>query len=275
MDQLSIGTADIPARIEREKYFAELSYVELSVLFAGPVKPGVISRLAAVAPPRTCGLVAPFVFGHRTAPRAPQVWPHDATTGDFRDSPLVRATLPALHEAVTALTARCVVVRSPDTLSPSAANRDRLRAFFSEIATADAIGAERVWQPGGLWSVRTAVKLATELGVTCAFDPLVRDPGEPLEIYFDLDAPSLYFRIEGAGRAGAIRSERLDDLAELIEHYQERPITIAFASPNRWQDARNLKRLLEGIEPLESEGVDPQDPDPQDPEQVEDDETAN
>lgn len=215
-------------------------------MFAGPQKPSTFAKWAQVAPRDAVGLVAPFVFTHRTAPTGQKPWPHDATTGDFRDSPLAREALAPLAAAVTELGAKCVVFRSADAFSPSAANRDQLTKFFTEIATAEAIGTTRVWVPGGLWEVRAADKLAASLELTLAFDPLVRAPDEPPEVHENLES-ALYFRIEGAGRAGLIRNERLEDLAALLEHYEDSthpsPI-VAFASPERWQDARNFKKLL-------------------------------
>jgi hypothetical protein len=62
----------------------------------------------------------------------------------------------------------------------------------------------------------------------------------------DLEASSLYVRIESTGRAGMIRNERLEDLAALVESYEHLPITVAFNSPERWQDARNFVKLLNG-----------------------------
>ena len=120
--------------------------------------------------------------------------------------------------------------------------------FFTEIAGPEVFGAaQRVWMPGGLWEIRTAMKVTSEIGVTCAFDPLVREPGQPLESYYDLEAPALYFRIAGA-RAGMLRDDRLADVAELIEHYGSNnpsiDLTIAFATVERWQDARSLKKLV-------------------------------
>lgn len=234
----------MPARVDREKFFKELTYCELSALFPGPQKPTTFAKWAEVAPPQTIGLVAPFVITHRKAPSSAQPWPSDATTGDFRDSPLSRAALAELVTAAHETKAVAVVFRSADNFSASAANRDQLKKFFGEIAPADLFsGAERVWIPGGLWDLRTAVKLAAELGVTCAFDPLVRDPNDPAEIHFGLDVTSLYLRIDSA-RTGLIRNEKLEDLVALIEHYEALPVTVAFASPERWQDARNLKKLL-------------------------------
>ena len=214
------------------------------MLFAGPVKPGVVAKWKEVAPPKSIGLVAPFSLTQRKPPAGTKLWPHDASTGDFRVSDVARAALLPLREAVATLDARYVVFRSPETFSPSAANRDQLRRFFAELATPEAIGTERVWVPGGLWEPRAAVTFANELQITCALDPLVRAPGELVDPFEGLDSASLYFRIEGAGRAGPIRNERLEDLAALLASYEGIPATVSFASPERWADARNLKKLL-------------------------------
>jgi len=231
---------DVPARVDRERYFRELSYLELSALFAGPLKPSAIERWAEVAPAGALGLVAPFPLTHRKPPKAPRTWKHDATTGEFRDSPLAREAFAAACESAATLQARCFVFRSPESFSPSAANRERLQRFFAEVAPPGRF--ERVWVPGGLWEMRAAVKLATELGVTCAIDPLAREPGEPIEATFELEAPALYIRVE---HAGALGPARLDDLADVVDHYRDRRLAIALATPNRWQDARALQKLLD------------------------------
>lgn len=245
---MPIGTVDVPAKIDRDRYFRELSYLELSALFAGPLKPSSMAKWAEV-PRGTIGLVAPFPLTHRKPPAGAKLWSHDATSGDFRDSEPARAAMQPLREAIESVGARAVIFRSPESFSPSAANRDVLRKFFAEIATRELLGkVARVWLPGGLWEVRSAAKLASELDVTLAFDPLVREPGEPPEVHDELEVSSLYLRPEGAGRAGMIRNERLEDLAALVEQYQDQnvPLVVSFASPERWQDARNFLKLLEG-----------------------------
>lgn len=246
MPPVRIGTIDIPERVERERYFRELSYLELSALFTGPLKAAVLARWRQLAPPGALGLVAPWVLTHRKPPRADRRWHHDATVGDFRDSAPGRAALTVFRSAATELAASHAIFPSPALFAPSTANREQLRRFFAEIATEEAVGAARVWIPDGLWEPRAAVGFATEIGVTCAIDPLVYDPAHPAEIYEDLGAPALYFRIAGLGRSGPIRAEKLDDLAALVEHYQDIELTVAFGSPARWQDARNFRKLLEG-----------------------------
>lgn len=253
MAPLLIGTVDLPARVERKHYFQQLSYLELAVLFPGPLKPAALDRWQTVAPPGALGLVAPWVLTQRKAPGSATSWPHDSTVGDFRNSAPGRVALASFRDAVTALTAGQVLFRSPPLFAPSSANREQLKRFFGEVATEEAVGAPRVWLPDGLWEPRIAVSFATEIGVTCAIDPLVHDPGSPAEVYEDLEAAALYFRIAGLGRSGAIRSEKLEDLAGLVEHYQGVALTIAFASAQRWQDARNFKKLLgDGVGPEET-----------------------
>ena len=116
------------------------------------------------------------------------------------------------------------------------------KKFFGELATEEAIGAQRVWVPGGLWDLRTAVKLATELGVTCAIDPLVREPGAT----DDPTTTSKRARSTSGSRALAApgtdpertpRGPRCSDRAAT----RTSPLTVAFASPERWQDARNSR----------------------------------
>lgn len=244
-----IGTVDIPDRIERDRYFRELSYLELSALFAGPQRPGALAKWKAFAPVNAIGLVAPWVLTHREAATGQKLWDHDSTVGDFRDSATSRKAIEPFRDAITATGAGFAVFHSPPLFAPSQVNRDRLGVFFREIATETALGAKRVWVPGGLWETRSAVKLATELGVICAFDPFVRAPTDPPEIFYDLEVDELYLRISGLGRAGPLRAEKQEDLIALLIEYAGLPATIVFESPSRWADARNLKKLLEGVEP--------------------------
>lgn len=241
---VSIGTVDLPERMDRERYFRELDYLELSMLYAGPVKPSVIAKWKAIVPPQSIGLVAPWVLTDKTPPKAPRVWDHDATVSGFRDSGPARAALTAYQSALVELEAACAVFRSPTLFAPSAANRELLTRFFAEVVPPESLDVPVVWIPDGLWEPLAAIAFAAELGITCAFDPNVREPGQPPEIYYDLEVESLYFRISGLGRVGAIRSERQEDLAMLIESYGSLPVTVAFDSPQRWQDARNFKKLV-------------------------------
>lgn len=216
---VSVGTVDVPERVDRDRYFNELDYVELTLFARGDVKAKTRDKWVETCPRGAVGIVAP--------------------DGDLRE------LAPSVADHVAAFGAPCAIFRSPALFAPSQANRDRLRAFFGERATAEAIGADRVWVPDGLWEPRSAVKLATELGILCAIDPLVREPGSPPEIYEELDAPGYYFRVEAPGRPAALGDELLEDLAALAEHYEESVVRIVFATQEKWRDARNFKKLLD------------------------------
>ena len=139
-----IGTVDLPDRLQRERYFKECTLLELSALYAGPLKPSALAKWAAVAPEGAIALVAPWVLTHRKAPKAASLWPHDATVGDFRDSAPGRAALAQYAAALKTLRAGYAVFRSPPQFSASAANRDALKKFFGELATEETLGAPRV-----------------------------------------------------------------------------------------------------------------------------------
>lgn len=246
MANVRIGTVDIPERVERERYFSQLTYLELSALFTSPLKQTAMAGWAEIAPAGAIGLVAPFVLTHRQVPKSNKLWPNDGRTGDYRDSPLGRAAWAAVKETATTMKAGCIVFKSPALFAPSAANRDVLRAFFTDVVGPEELGedVQRVWVPDGLWEPRTAAAFAAELGVTVAVDPLVVEPGESTDLYAELDVESLYLRINGLGRSSPLGTEALDDIAALIESYEDTKITVAFDSPARWADAKNLSRLL-------------------------------
>lgn len=244
MGELRIGTVDIPERVERERYFDELEYLEFSGMFGGPLKPSALAKWAELAGERAIGLVAPWVLTHRTAPTTEKSWTSDASVGDFRDSTHGRSALKLFTEAVHQIKAAHVIFKSPPLFAPSQANRDRLTAFFAELAPAELFGeATRVWIPDGLWEPRTAISFAEELGVVAAIDPLVVDPAHPFELEeLEADSLSIYFRVENLGRASTLRTEDLEDLAEFAARFET--VTIAFGSQARWADARNFKKLL-------------------------------
>lgn len=214
-----IGCAELPHGVGWERYFSKLSFLETSAIARGPVKPSVLARWRAAAPgPGAFALVAPPIVAN----------PLDVERG-----------IDALVAAASTLEASVVVFRTPPSFSPSAANRDLLRRFFTEIA-AD-LGGERVWHPDGLWDTRTAAKLATELGVTLAVDPLVRDQTrEPPEFYATLEVPKLYMRVSGIGRgARKLASSQLEEI-ELVASVYERT-WIVFATTDALGDATRFR----------------------------------
>lgn len=245
---IRVGTVDLPARAGWDRYFGELTYLELSGLFAAPVKTATLSRWRAAAPSRSLGLVAPWPITHRKPPAGPRGWSSDAQSGEFRDGPAAREALAALAAAAIRLEAAAVIFQSPPELSTSAATRDHLTHFFAELAPATAFGgAARVWIPGGLWEPEAALALAAQLGVLCAVDPFVTDPERPLP---PLPATT-YLRPTGLGRSGILSADRLDELFELLEGTEA--AFVAFATGERLKDAHNLAKLVSNSQLVQSD----------------------
>jgi hypothetical protein len=238
---IRVGTVDLPARAGWDRYFGALTYLELTGLFAAPVKTGTLSRWRAAAPPRTLGLVAPWPITHRRPPVGQRGWTSDAWSGEFRDGPAARESLAALAAAAQRLEAAAVVFHSPPDLSTSAATRQHLAAFFSQIAPEDMFGgAIRVWIPGGLWEPSVALAVASDVGVVCSIDPFVTDPERPLPPL----PGSVYLRPAGLGRSGVLSADRLDELGSLLEESED--AVVAFATGERLKDAVNFaKRVAE------------------------------
>jgi uncharacterized protein YecE (DUF72 family) len=209
LPNVHIGTVDLPPQIDRERYFRALAYIELPPT----LQANALKRWCANSPPSSLGVTS-------------------LALGTSAPLDLFR------HEAIA-----CMIFRSPSLFSPSTDNREIMRRFFAETATAASVGP-RVWIPDGLWEQTQAIRFANELGIACAFDPLVRAPNTPLEALFDLEVDALYLRIERA-QARPLDAAKLEDLAALVEHYEAATITVAFASPTRWIDARNFKKLFD------------------------------
>jgi uncharacterized protein YecE (DUF72 family) len=239
MGSVRVGTVDLPARAGWDRYFGTLTYLELSGLFVAPVKTATMSRWRAAAPPRSLGLVAPWPITHRKPPAGPRGWSSDAWSGEFRDGPAAREAIAALAAAATRLEAAAVIFQSPADLSTSAATREHLTQFFTELAPAASFGgAARVWIPGGLWEPASALAFAEKLDIVCAVDPFVTDPEHPLP---PLPATT-YLRPTGLGRSGVLSADRLDELSQLVAGTDT--AMVAFATGERLKDALNLAKLV-------------------------------
>jgi uncharacterized protein YecE (DUF72 family) len=217
-----VGSADLPHGVNWERYFEKLSFIETSILVKNPAKPSVLARWRASAPgPGAFSVLAPAI----------------TATGITRGpAPLV--------EALRTLEANAVVFQTPPGFSPSSANRDQLRRFFSETFPAELSPATRVWQPSGLWEVRPAVTLARELGVVLGWDPLLRDPTQdPPDLFATLEVPEIYFRVEGLGRGSrTLSASQQDELAGLVESYER--LWMVFATVGSMADATRFQRTI-------------------------------
>ena len=229
---IHVGCAELPPGMNRAAYFRRLSFLEMRLQGEHPPARRVAERWRAEAGDGVLGLVAPRALCSF----------HLA--GGTSDAEVERAVA-ELAETGHAAGAAAVVFATPPDLSPSSAHRDRLRWFFTDIASAARFGGDggiaRIWQADGLWRPPVAAAFAEELGIVASVDPLAGDPLE--EGIPEAPVALAYARVTGLGRPS--RPLGTDDLERLAEWAapSERAF-IALATPTRFKDALALARAL-------------------------------
>jgi uncharacterized protein YecE (DUF72 family) len=247
-----VGCADLPPGLRRKRFFEVLDYLENEgTRFRLPAA-RVLQRWRDEAGPRgRLGLVAPQVITDKPGTRGYARGGEELTAkelaqaGAFGATPVVERAVKTLIEACSALPADTVIFRSPPDFAPSAANRDAMRRFFAELAPAERFGdTVRVWEPQGLWEPEVAARLAGELGLVYAWDPLSNDPLATNLEADQLPEASGYFRITGLG----VGKPRFDDysLEPVLELASEcERAWIVFAHAHKYPDAIRCRRLID------------------------------
>lgn len=248
-----VGCAGLPRGLGWPRYFQRLPYLELGALLAGPVRSTVLRRWRAAAPStRAFGVVAPALITHTPGPRGygPRGWPVPAgrahEVGSFRAGPEISAAVTAHLHALELLDAAAAIYRTPPDFSPSSANRDAMRRFFTEVMPASVAGDRvRVWQPSGLWEPPAALAFARELGILCALDPLGADPtNEHAHLWAELSGDDAYFVINGLARGRRTPPDRLEELAEIATRFQR--AWVVFATSEPLPDAIRFTAMVSG-----------------------------
>ncbi len=232
-----VGCAELPPGMNRGKYFEKLSLLEVGAFAnrkAGTSKPGrKVVRGWREKSPETARF---SVLAHSELTGA-KAFPTDDEGREIATS---------LADSCQVLAAEAVVFRTPASFSPSAQNRERMKVFFGEIATADAFGdTVRVWEPGGLWEHSGINEMAKDCGLLIAVDPLGQDPlDEKAEFVVEqMSKGQAYLRITGMGhsrrRFDGYQLEMVSDMVSDLE----RSWTL-FAHQGMYPDALAMQREL-------------------------------
>lgn len=251
---VSVGCTDLPPGLRRVRYFQRLRYLENEGTRYKVPKKNVLKRWLAEAGDPSAGrfgLYAPQEITDKPGPkgyaRSGRTWTREQLwqAGGFRDTEVVREAVQTIVEACEVVRAAAVIFRSPPDFVPSAQNRATLRTFFETIAPAERFGdTVRIWEPLGLWETLPSARLAEELGVTLACDPLSNNPlDRPEELLTELPGERAYFRITGLGRG----TQRYDDYAlepllDAVHAY--RRTWVVFSHAHKYPDAIRCHRLL-------------------------------
>jgi uncharacterized protein YecE (DUF72 family) len=244
-----IGCAGLPNGVSRTQYFKQLDLLETDVAFIEPPRELALRRWHADAPPGAAFTMIGW-----------QLITHDADTdgyarlheplpaekrrevGSFRVTPTTRDAWARTVAAARVLESEVILLQTPPSFSPSQANQDAMRRFFAEVV-GDERGPVIAWEPRGVWAPQTAGKLAAELGVVLAVDPLQLEIEPP-------EGAEAYFRLYGLGlQRGRIDEHAMDLIADMLDGYQR--AWVVFNNVEKYPDAQRFRKLMAGREFVE------------------------
>jgi len=146
-------------------------------------------------------------------------------------SPEQDKALKATLEAVEALQARCIVLPTPPSVTPTALNKKRLTALIERLPR-DAVTVG--WEPRGIWSPEEMALWSRELGVH-----LIGDASQG-------DAPRgamLYTRLRGIGANTRVGAGPLARVRTALQDRREAFVIVEADGPKRIAEA--LRQPLE------------------------------
>jgi uncharacterized protein YecE (DUF72 family) len=250
---LRIGCAGLPGGVARPQYFSRLDLLEADLTFFEPPSEAALKRWHHDAPADAAfAMLAWQVITHEAGSPgyARLSHPLAATAareaGHFKINALTRDAWARSLAAARTLAAEVIVFQTPTLFAPSAANQDAMRRFFAEVVGDRPKELVLAWDPRGMWEPRPARRLADELGLVLAMDPLAAEAEPP-------EGELAYFRVHGLGsprqRLGV---ESLEELAELSLAYER--AWVVFTSAERYPDAQRFRKLVASDAFVEHEG---------------------
>lgn len=212
MPRIHIGTRSLQGKLER--YAQKFDLLEVRPDADAPLRPATLRRWRKAVPPT-------FVFS--------VVLPVDIA--QLRAGPSSDELLRSSLDAARILESPIVVLATPPSVTPTAANRKRLAELVERIPH-DVVRI--AWEPSGLWEADDTIAIAKKLGLV-----LVRDPARETVPA----GPIAYVRLRGLGEASRLSSARASKVAERLSAFRESFVVVETDLP-----ARAAKSLRERIE---------------------------
>ncbi len=162
-----------------------------------------------------------------------------AHLGHFADTAENRRVWAEVVEQAQAAGAGMIMLETPASFTPSAANRARLENFVRSWSSLPE-GMRLAWHPAGFWEREVTIEIADACGLLLVVDPLV-DETEPMPT-----GPKAYFQM--LGRHGLMDSYSDDDLEALVERaegYEQ--VYVSFRTHDAVRDASRLVALVASL----------------------------
>lgn len=206
-------------RIPGPKYASELRFAELTLRAPLP-RIASLKRMRDAAPEE-------LVLALR-APRSTL----SSERGPLRFDAALERSFAWLLEAREALRAKVVVLPTPSDLSTGQRDRELLAAFAERLPRE--AGRYYVWAPSGPWEPEAAERVAQQLDLVLAFDPLQ----EPVPA-----GKAAYARLRAIGARRSFSESVLEDVATLLTSDPERDNFVAIEAPRGHTHAIRLLQL--------------------------------
>lgn len=190
MARLLVGLPALQGDLE--KYKARFDMVELRPIDTSVPRVGTLRKWRKSVPPA-------FVFS--------VVFPR--VVGELQPGSALDEALATTLEIAATVEARCVVLQTPASVRPTAANRKRIAALFERVPPE---GTVRCWEPLGMWEREDVLATARAAQVLAVFDA-ARDPLPP--------GPIAYTRLRALGKSAAMSAATLDRVADRLRKRRE------------------------------------------------------
>jgi uncharacterized protein YecE (DUF72 family) len=138
--------------------------------------------------------------------------------GELRPSPELDRALEQALAVARDVEARCLVIATPASITPTDLNRRRLAALVAKIPH-DAVTL--AWEPRGIWDAEEAAEVAIKLGITLVVDA-AREPAPK--------GPFAYFRLRGLGEATRLSPTAIDKVAAELQGRRESFVIVETAA---------------------------------------------
>jgi uncharacterized protein YecE (DUF72 family) len=138
---------------------------------------------------------------------------------ELKPSPALDAGLEQALAVAREVEARCLVIATPPSVTPTELNRKRLASLVERIPH-DAVTL--AWEPRGIWEVDEAAKLADKLGVVLVVDA-AREKAPKGAI--------AYFRLRGLGESTRLSPAVIDKVADELASRREAYVIIESSGP--------------------------------------------
>lgn len=157
--------------------------------------------------------------------------------GELAGGKALDEALAAALEVAATLEARCVLLQTPPSLRPTAANRKKLADLFARVPTE---GVVRCWEASGLWERDDILVTARGAGVL----PVLDAAREALP-----QGPIAYTRLRALGTAASLGAGAVDKIAEELRGRREVFVVVEGPGAARLKDALSTAMAADRARP--------------------------